>query len=557
MMNSNKHLNYHQSEFNSHIYPVLFLLFICFWSFFYNMGAIEVDSMEARNLVTAREILANENWLVPTMNGEIRIAKPPLPTWFAALVSLSAGGTDKMSLLRIPNALSTVLLILFTYGLCWTLSRDRMLAFMSAAILATNIVMIKAGHRATWDIFCHTFMLGGLWAFVAGLRENRGWPLFVIFGTFMGLSFLSKGPVSFYALFLPFILSYLWIFKPLELKTKWPLIALAFSICVFISSLWPLYILSIHSEALLATVQQESRAWVDSHVQPFWYYLKFPAYSGLWLVVTIAVLVKPFDEKRVRSVQNYRFLLLWLVLAILLLSLIPEKKYRYLLPAMIPLALLSAELLRGIMDRFRQGKQEKGDLRVIAFHAFTVSIVGVIYACILFYQLAGIKGAATPFFAILVFSVLLLMAVSCWRFCINKKVFALFYLTVIQSCFIVFLYMDFYREVNLVNPEYKRMTKIDSSLLPQETKIFFMHSPPGIKYAWDLNRQVKHWRVEEARQLLESGKTIAVISRGNPNKTLTKRIGEDIEIQIIDRFDYNENRPQRTKILLSKVRLRE
>ena len=168
MMNSDKHLAYQQSEFKSHTYPLLFLLFICFWTFFYNIGAIEVDSMEARNLVTAREIIANDNWLVPTMNGEIRIAKPPLPTWFAALVSLSAGGTDKMSLLRIPNALFAVLLIFFTYGLSWALSRDRTLAFMSAAILATNIVMMKVGHRATWDIFCHTFMLGALWAFIAG-----------------------------------------------------------------------------------------------------------------------------------------------------------------------------------------------------------------------------------------------------------------------------------------------------------------------------------------------------------------------------------------------------
>jgi 4-amino-4-deoxy-L-arabinose transferase-like glycosyltransferase len=373
----------------------------------------------------------------------------------------------------------------------------------------------------------------------------------------MGLSFLSKGPVSFYALFLPFILSYLWIFKPLELKTKWPLLALAFSICVFISSLWPLYILNFHPEALLATVQQESQAWVDRHVQPLEYYLKFPAYSGLWLVVTIAVLVKPFAEKRVRSVQNYRFLLLWLVLAILLLSLIPEKKYRYLLPAMIPLALLSAVLLRGIMDRFRQGKQAKGDLRVIALHAFLISIVGVIYACVLFYQLSEINGAAAPFFTILVFSVFLIIVVSSWHFFKNKKVFALFSLTVVQSCFIAFLYMDFYREVNLANPEYKRMTKIDSSVLPLETNIFFMHYPPGIKFAWDLNRQVKHWRVEEARQLLESGETIAVISRGNPYKALTKRIGKDVEIQIIDRFDYKEKRPQKTKILLSKVRLRE
>ena len=280
-------------------------------------------------------------------------------------------------------------------------------------------------------------------------------------------------------------------------------------------------------------------------------------YSGLWLVVAIAVLFKSFAEKRVKSVQNYRFLLLWLALAILLLSVIPEKKIRYLMPALIPLALLGGTLLRGIMDSFRQRKQEKGDLLVVALHAFLIAIVGVVYPCVLFYQLYAVNGAATLLFIVPIFAVFLTIAVSSWILFKKKNVLALFYLTVIQSCVIAFLYMDFYREVNLANPEYKRMTQIDPSLLPVDTNIFFMHYPPGIKYAWDLKRQVKHWRVEEARQLLESGKTIAVISRGDPYKKLTGLIGKDVVLQIIGRFDYKENRPQENKILLSKVKLRE
>ena len=304
-------------------------------------------------------------------------------------------------------------------------------------------------------------------------------------------------------------------------------------------------------------MQQESTAWGSRHVKNFSYYLQFPVYSGLWLVVTIAVLFKPFAEKRVNSARNYRFLLLWLVLAMLLLSVIPEKKIRYLMPALIPLALLSGTLLRGIMDSFGQGKQEKGGLRVVALHALLVALVGVVYPGVFFYQLYAVNGSATLLFIIPVFAVFLTIAVTSWILFKKKNVFALVCLTAIQSCVIAFLSMDFYREVNLPNPEYKRMTQIDPSLLPVDTNIFFMHHPPGIKYAWDLKRQVKHWRVEEARQLLESGKTIAVISRGDPYKALTELIGEDVVLQIIGRFDYKEKRPQENKILLSKVRLRE
>ena len=66
--------------------PLLLLVFCC--SFFINNGAIFADIMESRNIVTAREMVYDHNWLVPTMNGELRLEKPPLPTWIAAVVEV-------------------------------------------------------------------------------------------------------------------------------------------------------------------------------------------------------------------------------------------------------------------------------------------------------------------------------------------------------------------------------------------------------------------------------------------------------------------------------------
>ena len=47
--------------------------------------------MEARNFVTAREMLIDNNWLMPTFNGEPRYQKPPLPTWIAAISTFIFG----------------------------------------------------------------------------------------------------------------------------------------------------------------------------------------------------------------------------------------------------------------------------------------------------------------------------------------------------------------------------------------------------------------------------------------------------------------------------------
>ena len=66
----------------------LFILVVCWFAFFMHNGVLYPDIMEARNFVTAREMVEFDNWLVPTMNGELRFAKPPLPTWVAALVEM-------------------------------------------------------------------------------------------------------------------------------------------------------------------------------------------------------------------------------------------------------------------------------------------------------------------------------------------------------------------------------------------------------------------------------------------------------------------------------------
>ena len=55
-------------------------------TFFINNRTLQPDIMESRNLVTAREMVETGQWLVPTMNGELRLEKPPLPTWVSAVV---------------------------------------------------------------------------------------------------------------------------------------------------------------------------------------------------------------------------------------------------------------------------------------------------------------------------------------------------------------------------------------------------------------------------------------------------------------------------------------
>ena len=48
---------------------ILIIVITCLF-FTININLVEITIMEARNFVTAREMLVDNNWLMPTFNGE-------------------------------------------------------------------------------------------------------------------------------------------------------------------------------------------------------------------------------------------------------------------------------------------------------------------------------------------------------------------------------------------------------------------------------------------------------------------------------------------------------
>lgn len=66
------------------------LCLVCLTTFFVDNSVLVPDIMESRNIVTAREMVYDGNWIAPTMNGELRLEKPPLPTWLTAVVEMIA-----------------------------------------------------------------------------------------------------------------------------------------------------------------------------------------------------------------------------------------------------------------------------------------------------------------------------------------------------------------------------------------------------------------------------------------------------------------------------------
>ncbi len=301
---------------------VIILLVVLYATFFQNLQAIEPSLMEARNFITVREITQNGTWLIPTLNGEPRLAKPPLPTWLTALSVMGTNNLYDLATLRFPAACIAALLVFFLYLFTRRLTTDWYLPFIAGLVLATSFSFFNIGRQGTWDIYCHAFMMGGIWLLIAGLQaNNKAWGYFISSGVCMGLSFLSKGPVSFYALLLSFLISYAWGYGTSTFKKHRKGIVVTILICLLVSLAWPFYVYLQEPAKMTTNISNESTAWVNRHVKPFWFYIRFPWQAGIWAIFAVAALVTPYARPRIAPHGNYRFLSGWVFSCLILLSL--------------------------------------------------------------------------------------------------------------------------------------------------------------------------------------------------------------------------------------------
>lgn len=326
------------SEIENRYLHYAMLAITCLFAFFVNTKVIPANLMESRNLASAQEMVREGNYMTPTMNAEARLENPPLPTWIAA--GLEHLSEDNLKAQRYMSGAIATLMVVFLYLLVVEMTRSRGLAILSALILATSFNVVLTGRTAAWDIYCHSFMLGAIYFLVRAFqREGKRWGDFILAGLFLGLSFLSKGPVALYAMLLPFVIGWIRIMKP-KIEGKWSPFTVMLVVAVAVSFWWYGYNLIFNNEAMLSAMQRESSNWLSHNVRSFWYYWKFPAEAGIWTTFFVTAIIAFFTFNRGRYAKEYKFAMIWLLASLLLLSIVPEKKTRYLLPTLIPGAII-------------------------------------------------------------------------------------------------------------------------------------------------------------------------------------------------------------------------
>ena len=454
------------------------------------LDVLEVTIMEARNFVTAREMLVDGNWILTTMNGEPRYEKPPLPTWLSA-ISAWIFGVNSVWGMRFPAVLMVMLLGSMIYTLSRKLTLTKRNSLINALVSITSLYVILIVFEAPWDIYAHAFMLTAIYCIFKGLSQDAlqgNIITWLIAAICIGASVLSKGPVSLYVLFLPFLIAYIVVYRKETERKKWLPVVLVLLGGLLLGFSWYGYVRAVDPETFATIASKETGNWTSYNVRPFYYYWSFFVQSGLWTIPAFISLLYPYLKTRVSNRKVYRFTFLWTVIAVILLSIIPEKKSRYLMPVLIPLAMNVGFYVTYLVNRFSKIKDRK-EIIPVYFNLGLLFLIFIAAPLVLIY-LAVMNTIAVDVIAVVAFLVVFIIAIYIMRALLRKDIYHVFLLIVLAVICTAIGSLDVLKN-NVFNDDY---SPFNDEVLESSTSL----------YSFEMGAPEVFWEAEKKIIMIDS-----------------------------------------------------
>lgn len=273
--------------------------------------------------------------------GEHYFSKPPLGILIHG-GALRIFGTGS-AVARLPTVAAAALCVLATVSLVRAF-HGRDLALGAGLALALSYEFFRRVREISLDMWQLAFMLAAAALLVRAIHRNTAWRA-LLAGGLVGLALLTK---PFVALLAPLLVG-AWAIATRR-AGRLPLIGLSLLAAILVASPWHALMIARHGDAFTDVYvfgEVVERAAGEIAAEPWWYYLAMLARTGWpWVafaVVGAALLVR--SGRLGRSAEGPAFALLWAVAWLVVLSLFPDKRPRYLLPVLPAIAWLAAGAL--------------------------------------------------------------------------------------------------------------------------------------------------------------------------------------------------------------------
>ena len=341
------------------------LLGLCALTFLAGLGSPALaDSDEAFYAESAREMIERSDWLTPYYNGQTRFEKPVLYYWMVAVAYTAAGPSAWAA--RLPSALSGVGLVFIAFLCARRLYGDRT-GLLAGVITATSFAAVVMARQALPDLTLAFFISLGTWTALVGLRDDpagaigpgrrRVWLLAAACAA--AAAFLAKGPVG-PALIALVVVSvalaerwrrgFWWRVRPVD-------VLLAAAAFVIVAVPWYAAMAAEHGVAYLerfffAENLERFATARYNEPRPAWYYLPIVAGGMLpWSPFMLLWLPRLRSAWRARRADGTVVLLaIWASAPLVLYTASVGKQPRYILPMLVPLAILLARGIAKALD---------------------------------------------------------------------------------------------------------------------------------------------------------------------------------------------------------------
>ncbi|MDR3669261.1 MAG: glycosyltransferase family 39 protein [Holophaga sp.] len=337
-----------------------------------------------------REMTTSGNWVVPTLNGQPYLEKPPL---FYAMGALCCHVFHSFHpwVLRLPSALLAMATVVWAAFLGWRLSSARAAAW-AGFMVATNDIFFEVGHMAVVDMTLTatvTFAMG--FAFLAIVERPYQARWVPWFWVSLGFTFLAKGVFGPVLVVAPIgVVFALQRDRKLISDFTRPNWGMAAALLLFLAWVVPLAMMG-GKEYLVEVFLRNTagRFFADpnlvprtgrlgEHVEPFYFYfLRTPAGLLPWAAIWIGGLMASLPLLRTRTREPRKtFLPIMFILDLVLLTASAAKRMVYILP-ILPITLVHASIWLDLQMPKGRARAKGAGLRVLWITVGLVGFLGV------------------------------------------------------------------------------------------------------------------------------------------------------------------------------------
>ena len=310
---------------------------------------------ETRYAQISQGMLLSGNWVSPHFMDVRYFEKPAAGYWMIAIGQALFG--QNLFGVRFASALSTALGVLLCYLVARRMWNEPSKSLACAVIFMSFTIIAAMAGYANLDpqfTFWVNLSLAALWFALDSKSRGQRLIAWAVLGLACGMGFMTKG---FLAWLLPVLIALPWMIWQKRWRELLVYGPVAIVVAIVVSLPWAL---AVHAQEpdywRFFFWHEHIRRFAGEDAQhdaPWWYYLPLlVAFSMPWVAMLPPALKQAWQTRRQ---TNIGFLLLWLWMPLFFFSLSKGKLPAYILPCLLPLALLLGHALAGRL-KLEQGR---------------------------------------------------------------------------------------------------------------------------------------------------------------------------------------------------------